>query len=140
MARLIVKRKSQWLNRLRSIGLYLDNQKIGAIANGAMEEFRVEPGQHTLSAKIDWCGSNKHTFTIADNETYTVAVEPYKYANILLVIELAILVIHLIARSVYRIDYIIWLIIPFFLVSIYYVTLGYNRYLVVREDKLSFSF
>ncbi len=140
MARLIVKRKSRWINNMRNIGLYLDDHKIGTIANGDMEEFTVTGGQHTLKAKLDWCGSNKHSFTISDNETYTVAVEPYKYANTLLAIEMGLLAVHLIARYFYGIVFIFWLIIPFFMVSLYYTSFGYNRYLVIKEDKLSFSF
>lgn len=125
---------------MRSIGLYLDNNKIGTIGNGDMEEFTLDAGQHTLKAKLDWCGSNQHSFSLSDNETYTVAVEPYKYANTLLAIELGLLAVHFIAKYLYEINYVIWLIIPFFMVSLYYTTFGYNRYLVLKEDKLSFSF
>ncbi len=140
MARLIVNRKSQWVNRMRSIGLYLDDNKIGTIGNGAIEEYRIEPGNHTLKAKIDWCGSNKHPFTISENETYTVAVEPYKYANLLVVIAIVILLAHFLLSSLFDIDFIIWLVIPFFLINLYYITFGSNRYLVIKEDTLSFRF
>ncbi len=140
MPRLIVNRKSHWINKMRNIGLYLDDHKIGTIGNGDMEEFTVTAGPHTIRAKLDWCGSNKHNFIITNNETYTVAVEPYKYATALLAIEMGLLAVHLIAKFLYEIDYIIWLIIPFFMVSLYYTTFGYNRYLVIKEDKLSFSF
>ena len=140
MPRLIVKRKSRWINNMRNIGLYLDNDKIGTIGNGDMEEFTVTAGQHTIKARLDWCASNIHSFTISDHETYTVAVEPYQYANSLLAIEIVLLAVHFILKYLYEIDYIIWLIIPFFMANLYYMTFGYNRYLVIKEDKLSFSF
>jgi hypothetical protein len=140
MARLIVKRKNKWINRFRNIGLYLDNTKIGSIGNGQMEEFTSSPGVHTLKAKIDWCSSNKHSFTLSDKETYTVTIEPYKYATILTAVEIVILAAHFIANYLYGVDYILWLVIPFFMVNLYYLTFGSNRFLVIREDNLSFSF
>ncbi len=140
MARLIVKRKSRWINKMRNIGLYVDNNKIGSIGNGCIEEYSISPGEHTLKARLDWCSSNVHSFSLSENETYTVAVEPYKYATVLLAFEIAILLIHFLAKYYYDIDYIVWLIIPFFVVNLYYLTFGYNRYLHIKEDTLSFSF
>ena len=52
-----MKRKSQWANKMRDIGLYLNGEKIGALDDGETKEFEIEPGLHRLSAKIDWCGS-----------------------------------------------------------------------------------
>lgn len=58
MVKLIINRSSEYSNKLRSIGIYLDDKKIGDIADGESKEFEVEEGTHTLRAKIDWCRSN----------------------------------------------------------------------------------
>jgi hypothetical protein len=140
MTRVIIKRKNQWLNRMRGIGLYLDDTKLAVIGNGEIAEFEISEGTHKLRAKIDWCRSNEHSFTVPENGSHTVTLGTYKYANTLTGIEVAILIAHLVARSVYGISYLIWFVIPFFAVNLYYLTLGYKSFLVIEEDKLSFSF
>ncbi len=125
---------------MRGIGLYIDDTKIGVIANGEIAEFEISEGPHKLRAKIDWCRSNEYSFTVPGNGTHTVTLGAYKYANALTVIEVIILIAHLVAWSVYGIRYLFWFIIPFFAVNLYYLTLGYNRFLVIEEDRHSFSF
>ena len=57
MSKLIIKRVSEWKNKMRDIRIYLDGNKIGTIRNGEIKGFEIEPGQHSLKAKIDRCGS-----------------------------------------------------------------------------------
>jgi len=69
MAKIIINRSSEYSNKLRSIGIYLDNKKIGDVADGEFKEFEVEEGEYILRAKIDWCRSNPIDFKINSNET-----------------------------------------------------------------------
>lgn len=140
MARLIVKRKSEWLNWARSVSIYLDGQKIGSVSNGDTGEFQIAEGDHQLKARIDWCGSQIHSFTVTGEQAYTVKVNSYKYSLLILLSEMVLLITHVIVQKTYGISYIFWFIIPFFLCSIYYVTFGRNQYLQVKEDDLSLSF
>ncbi|ANF51816.1 hypothetical protein A0O34_15445 [Chryseobacterium glaciei] len=68
MAKIIINRSSEYSNKLRSIGIYLDDKKIGDIADGESKEFEVEKGGHTLRAKIDWCRSNPINLKINSEE------------------------------------------------------------------------
>ena len=68
MWKLIIKRSSEWNSRLRDIGIYLDNKKIGEIRNGEFKEFDVPEGTHKLKAKIDWCRSETLDFKSSENE------------------------------------------------------------------------
>lgn len=68
MAKLMINRSSEYSNKLRSIGIYLDDKKIGDIADGESKEFEVEEGVHTLRAKIDWCRSNPINLKINSEE------------------------------------------------------------------------
>lgn len=140
MPRLIVKRKREWINWTRSIGIYADGNKLGTVRNGQAEEFELPPGEHKLKAKIDWCTSNDLPFSIKENEVKYVLLSAYKYAEILLGIELLLLFTHFIVMQTTGIIYVLWLVIPFFFVTLYYITIGYNKYLVIREDELDFSF
>jgi hypothetical protein len=140
MARLIIKRKSEWMNWTRSIGIYIDGQKVGTVSNGDAEEYTVSPGAHTVRARIDWCLSNEMQLTIAENETKTLSLGAYKYAGILLATELSLIALHIILKFTAGITFVFWFAIPFILVTLYYVTFGYNKYLLLKEDEFSLSF
>jgi hypothetical protein len=68
MSKIIINRTTEFSNLIRSIEIYLGNEKIGTIRDGESKEFEVEAGEYELRAKIDWCGSNKINFTIGENE------------------------------------------------------------------------
>lgn len=65
-----VERESGYADKLRSYEVELDGVIVGEIADGQSKSFDVAPGTHTLRMKISWAGSNKITFTSA-NETIT---------------------------------------------------------------------
>lgn len=67
MATLRITRTSEYANRLRKIRLVLDNKELSLIANGETKDFEITAGVHTLQAKIDWCSSNRLTFTVAES-------------------------------------------------------------------------
>ena len=47
----------------------IDGQQAGSISNGGTEEFKLEPGQHKIHCKIDWCSSREYDVTIGAGET-----------------------------------------------------------------------
>ena len=140
MSRLIVKRKREWINWNRAMGIYADGNKLGIVRNGQAEEFILPPGEHKLKAKMDWCTSNEYHFSIPENETRYVLLSAYKYADILIGIELLLIITHVIVRQTTGITYVFWFAVPFFLASLYYITIGYNKYLLIKEDEAGFSF
>lgn len=68
MPKIKIHRTSQYSNRFRNIGLYLDGNKIVEIADGKSTEFEVEKGQHNLIAKIDWATSNEINFDVNEED------------------------------------------------------------------------
>ena len=79
MNKLVVSRRSEWANRARKIGLYLNDKKIDTVGNGESKEFTLEPGDYKLKAKIDWCGSQVHHFEIK-----AIQHQEYNHRNVLL--------------------------------------------------------
>jgi hypothetical protein len=57
MAKLIIIRNSEYVNRLRTYRIYLDGVKLGNAANGDSKEFIIAPGQHNVCARVDWYSS-----------------------------------------------------------------------------------
>ena len=51
-------RTSEWKNYFRAIAVYIDRVRVGKIRNGQTITFPIDPGEHELFVKIDWCESN----------------------------------------------------------------------------------
>lgn len=135
MAKLIVQRTSEWNNRMRNIGIYLDGEKIGVIGNGQTKEFEVAPGEHNLETKIDWCGSEILTFELSDTETKEIEVSGFKHGNWMMPIAVVISVIYLGFGEQLKVDtgIFLMLILPFGLYLAYHLTFGKNKYLRLKE-------
>jgi hypothetical protein len=68
MVTLTVSRDSGYVDNLRAYHILLDGKKIGKLKNGETREFTVDPGSHSIKAKIDWCSSQTLDFTATDGE------------------------------------------------------------------------
>ena len=66
-----INRDSGYVDRIRAYHVVLDGEKITKISNGGSVELDVEPGEHELYLKIDWCRSNKINFSISEGQTKT---------------------------------------------------------------------
>ena len=66
MPDLIIQRDSGYADSLRAYKLILNGNEIGAIRGGESKSFPVDPGRHTIQAKIDWCSSPPEEFVAED--------------------------------------------------------------------------
>ena len=135
MTKLIIKRTSEWNNRMRDIGIYLDGKKIGVIGNGEIKEFEVEPGEHTLKSKIDWCGSETLNINLTDNETKRIELSGFNLGRFMMPIALIISIIYFAFGQQLNLDpmLLLLLIAPFGLYLVYHLTFGRNKYLRLEE-------
>ena len=135
MAKLIIKRTSEWNNRMRDIGIYLDGRKIGIIGNGEIKEFEIEPGEHTLNSKIDWCGSQTLKMNLTDNETKRIELSGFKLGKFMMPIALVISIIYFAFGQQLNLDPMTFLLLvaPFVLYLVYHLTFGRNKYLRLEE-------
>lgn len=67
--KIIINRKSEWINRSRSYKFFIDEKEMGKIANGSSAEYPVEPGVHKLQSRINWCSSPEISIEVKDGET-----------------------------------------------------------------------
>jgi len=138
MAKLKFIRTKQLSDRLREITVYLDGKKLGNISNGETKEYDISSGQHILYAKIDWfwCRSRDLTLTINETGAKTITIAPYKYADHLTSFCIFLTILHIILDNELKpkLDYIVGiLIIPIFLIIIYYLTFGRKDYITLKE-------
>jgi len=135
MGKIVVSRKQEWNNRLRQIGIYVDGQKLGTIGNGEVKTFDIPDGNHSIKAKIDWCGSREIEFLISAEEKKYFRLSGFKYSNIIMPIALVLVILSIFLRRLYHFDHTIWLILPIFLILLYYLTIARNDYLTLKQTE-----
>jgi hypothetical protein len=133
VAKLIIIRNSEYVNRLRTYGIYLDGVKLGNVANGDSKEFDVPAGQHEVLAKIGWCTSPTISFEVKEEQAKTYEVSVFPGANWLIWTSIGILVLHFFLSFTIHFSYTIYLIAPAFFVLIYYMTIARKKYLSIKE-------
>ena len=107
MATLKIIRQSEYANRFRNIEIFLDNKELCRISNAETQVFEIAEGVHTLHAKIDWCTSNKISFSVSQNQSKGFQLSSFAKHNPLGVFA-----------------------------AIYYITFGANRYLKLEEESI----
>lgn len=129
MATIIIHRKGSFNNRMREYHLFLDGKKVASIGNGQSKEVETTAGQHTIIAKIDWCSSQELTLILSENEKVTLTVDGFKNSNWIMPLALGSISLHFLLKIIFRFEYLIFLMIPTFLLLLYYLTIGRKKYL-----------
>jgi len=135
MAKIRIERNSEWNNKARAIGIYIDGKKVGTINDGETQEYQVDNGKHEIFMKIDWCRSPKINLDITENETKILKLSGFKYGAWIYSILFGIILIYFIGKYALNINlnFLIWIMVIGFLYPIYFITIGKNRYLILTE-------
>ena len=143
--KIIISRKSEWINRARGFKIFLDGKELGKIANAGSEEYTVDAGSHKLQCKIDWCSSPEITFEVKEGETkFFKAASGMKYYTlgyVFLLVSLGagpIMKILGIPRPANLSLLQVIILVPFLLYLFYYYTLGRRNYISLTEDVENF--
>jgi hypothetical protein len=135
MTSIRIERPISFFNMLRSYGIYVDGKKIGTIDNGETKIFQIEPGEHTIYAKIDWCYSPHVKINIEENDIQFLQLSTFKYAGVSLLIFIAVLFFNLIITYFIKTDASIINVVylAFLLFLIYHFTFGRKKYLRLKQ-------
>jgi len=68
MTSITVTRDSGYADALRAYAVKIDGKEIGKLMPGESATYPVTPGQHTLQASIDWCGSKAVPVSVQDGD------------------------------------------------------------------------
>lgn len=144
-SRIILSRSSEWMNRARGFRVFIDGQEVGAIRNGGSEEFKVEPGVHTVVCKVDWCSSQEVGVVVSAGETEYLEVKSgLKYYYYFIYPMLAVLGynFYLVMSREQRPIWFTWLllftVLPSLLYIFYYLTIGRKNYLLLQKNEKGF--
>lgn len=137
MPTIVIKRSSEYVNKLRVIDLYLDDKKLGNITDGEEQTFEVPSGEHRLKAKIDWCGSPELSFRLADEEEQCFQLSSFqkiqRFIMLLFVLGAALLVTYVFVRNVLLMNIAVGLFATSLLLIAYMLTINRNRYLTLKK-------
>lgn len=63
---------------LRSYVIYVDDKRLGRLKRGKEISFALEPGEHFIYARVDYCTSKPYHLIIERNEEITLACDSVK--------------------------------------------------------------
>ena len=139
MGKIKINRSSEWTNKLRKINLYIDDVKIDCIEDGELKTYEVEDGNHSIQAKIDWCGSNKLNIDVDADGVQINLKANNKVSSLFQIVGFltftSLLLTHLKENGLIGIDleYFAIAIIPLFAIVFYHIFIGRNKFLKLQE-------
>jgi len=115
--------------------VYLNNEKLGVIKNGEIQEFEVTPGEHQLKTKIDWCGSESITLVLKEGESVGLELSGYKFGKWIVPIGVGTSIIYFAFGEQIGIHpgYYLAAMVPPLFFMIYLLTLGRDKYLILKK-------
>ena len=141
-SKIILRRKSQWMNRRRRYKVFINDVQLGIIKNDSTEEYITEPGLKLVCCKVDWCGSPTKELMLKPGEiAYLEVKSNLKYFTYLYILVLVGIFGRFALRSG-NVPLPQWATIcsavifsVAFLYMVYFLTIGRNKYLVVDTEK-----
>jgi hypothetical protein len=131
MARIVIVRANEYMNRFRSIGLYLNGEHLSDIDNSETLEYEIPAGEYDLVAKIDWCGSQTIKFKVTENEQRIFDLAGFKHNKVILPFSAILVGLHFIMQLFFGIQLSIFFILPLVLLLLFYISIGRNQYLTL---------
>ncbi len=133
MAILNIQRAQSLTNRWRDYEIIIDGKAVGMISPNETKAFNVSKGQHTITAKIDWCSSPDLTVELDENQTQTISVGVLKQLDWMMPVSGGIIALHFLLKIFFGFEYLLILIFPVFVFLVYILTFGRKRYLTISE-------
>jgi hypothetical protein len=139
--KIILTRKSAWLNRLRPIRILIDRAEAGSISNGSSEEFVVDPGIHKIQCQLSWYQSREFDVDIKPDQIIYLKVRnaaklywPLYFLLLAAIFASFIYKGHQSDRPEWLLPAQILLMLPFILYVLYYISIGRKKYFAIEED------
>lgn len=135
MPKLLIKRNSEWANKIRSFDLYLNGRKFAEIRDKQVLSFEIPEGKYQLMAKIDWCGSQPLNIEILEGEIKRVEVKGFIFSKYLLPVAVVSGFLYFGIYFKYNTNslFLATLLMIFFGYMLYFMSFGRNQYLRLRE-------
>lgn len=74
MARITIVRDSGYADAVRPYTILVDDKEVASLKRDAAATVDIAAGEHSIVARIDWCGSQTLRFSIREDEDASFAV------------------------------------------------------------------
>jgi len=64
-----LNRDKAYADSARAYKIFIDGKQVGMIKNGGEEKMEVDPGNHNIYIKIDWCRTDEMVFEFDGKNT-----------------------------------------------------------------------
>lgn len=135
MPKLLIKRNSEWANKMRSFDLYLNGRKFAEIKDKQTLSFTIPEGTYQLKARIDWCGSKPINIDLKEGELKRIEIKGFVFSKYLFPIALftGILYFGIYFKFNYNSLFLATVMMVLFGYMFYFMSFGRNQYLRLRE-------
>lgn len=133
MAIIRLQRTKALINLTRKYEIYIDENKVGTIANGETIEVQISAGKHKIFAIVDWVSSQEIDFYIKDTQTINFNINVSKKIYWLLLLVFGIGILGNITNSYHHNSLLIITVLNFGFL-IYISTVGRKKYLTLDEN------
>ncbi|MDX2280126.1 MAG: hypothetical protein NW218_11085 [Saprospiraceae bacterium] len=133
MAIINVQRAHSLTNRWRDYEIIIDGEAVETISPNETKAFNVAKGQHTITAKIDWCSSPDLIVELDENLTQTIHVGVLKQIDWMMPVSGGVIALHFLLKIFLGFEYLLILIFPVFVFLVYILTFGRKRFLTISK-------
>ncbi len=133
MAIINIQRAQSYTNRWRGYEIIVDGKAAGTISENETKAFNVSKGQHTITAKIDWCSSPDLIVELDENQTQIISVGVLKQIDWMMPVSGGIIALHFLVKIFFGFEYLLVLVFPVFIFLVYILTFGRKRYLTINK-------
>ncbi len=135
MAVIKIQRGSGFADKVRNYKVFINSEEVGIISEGEIKEYNVSPGTHTVSTKIDWAGSKDVIVNLKETDVVNFKVENYTAKHWLISVYFIafITLVHIVLYITIDFQYTSLLFIPILAIMGYYLPIGRNKYLTLKE-------
>ncbi|MDR5589952.1 hypothetical protein [Christiangramia sp. SM2212] len=135
MPKLIIKRNSEWANKMRPFEIYINGIKLTDIKDKEVLAFEIPEGNYQLKARIDWCGSQPLNIKISEGEIKRVEVSGFILSKYFLPVAIICALLYFVIYFKYNSNNLILgtILMLFLGYLFYFLSFGRNQYLRLRE-------
>lgn len=135
MAKLLIKRNSEWANRMRPIQLFINGQEFMEIKHGQLVSVDIPEGNYWLNAKMGWGLSRPLKLQVEKDDTKRIEIKGFLLSEYFLPASLVLLIIYIGIFLVFNENNLplAFVIMLFFGYWLYFSTIGRKDYIRLIE-------
>ncbi|MCP9200011.1 hypothetical protein MKO06_08840 [Gramella sp. GC03-9] len=135
MPKLLIRRNTEWANKMRTFDLYLNGVQFSRIKHNQILSFEVPEGEYQLIAKMGWCGSKPLYINLKEGELKNVEITGFMWSTYLFPVTMVICSLYFIIYLKYGINslFLGTLMMMLFGYWFFYISFGRHQYLTLKE-------